>query len=76
MNGTYSQKDSRLIGSQTPERRVYGGFKEPEGHGGMYKDSGPITTQFVQQKSHMTEASPHSSRDDHARRYKEPIYPP
>ncbi|KAK2142809.1 hypothetical protein NP493_4760g00007, partial [Ridgeia piscesae] len=76
MNGSYSQKDSRLIGSQSPERRVYGGFKEPEGRGGMYKDSGPITTPFVQQKSHVTEASPHSSRDGHAKRYKEPIYPP
>ena len=77
MNGSYNEKDSRLISAPTPDRRVYG-YTEPETQQRTsFKDPGPTTAPYVQQKSsHVTESNPHSSRNGLARRYKEPIYPP
>ena len=74
-NGSYNEKDSRLMSEPTPDRRVYG-YTEPERQQRTsFKDPGP--TPYVQQKSsHVTESNPHSSRNGLARRYKEPTYPP
>ena len=76
--GSCDEKDSRLTGAPTPDRRVYG-YTEPERQQRTsFKDPAPTTkTPYVQEKtSHVTESNPHSSRNGLARRYKEPIYPP